>query len=191
VEWKTVVKPHTERINVKRSEFYATIFPVKDEKDFREKLKEVSKRDATHNCWAYRIFSPNGILEHSSDDGEPSGTAGRPILGALKKYDLMNTAIVVTRYFGGVKLGVRGLIEAYSSAAEMAVKGAELRKLRLMKEFEVEVDYQELNNVFRVVEMMGLELVEMDYTERGAKILLRGLEVPENLVIKTIRDVLI
>jgi len=66
-----------------------------------------------------------------------------------------------------------------------------LRKLRLMKEFEVEVDYQELNNVFRIVEMMDLELVEMDYTERGAKILLRGLEVPENLVIKTIRDVLI
>ncbi|ACM23077.1 MULTISPECIES: IMPACT family protein [Thermotoga] len=191
MEWKTVVSPHSERINVKRSEFYATVFPVKDEKDFRKKLKEISKRDATHNCWAYRIFSTEGILEHYSDDGEPGGTAGRPILGVLKKHNLMNTAIVVTRYFGGVKLGVRGLIEAYSTAAELAVNGAKLRPLSLMKEFEVEATFSELNGVFRIIETKKLDLVEMNYTETGARFLLRGVEVPEELNPKTVRDVLI
>ncbi|MCD6551658.1 YigZ family protein [Thermotoga sp.] len=191
MEWRTVVNPHSERINVKRSEFYATVFPVKNEKDFRKKLKEISKRDATHNCWAYRIFSTEGILEHCSDDGEPSGTAGRPILGVLRKYNLVNASIVVTRYFGGVKLGVRGLIEAYSTAAKLAVKGAKTRALTLMKEFEVEVTYPELSNVFRIIETRGLELVEMTYTETGARFLLHGAEVPEELEPKTVRDVLI
>ncbi|PLV60098.1 YigZ family protein [Thermotoga sp. KOL6] len=191
MEWKTVTDFHSERINIKRSEFYATAFPVEGERDFREKLKMVSRRDATHNCWAYRIYSTNGILEHSSDDGEPSGTAGRPILGVLKKYDLMNVAIVVTRYFGGVKLGVRGLIEAYSLAAELAVKGSRIRNLSLVKEFEVEVSYSELNNIFRMIETAGLDLVKTTYTEKGVRLLLHGAKIPEGIEVKDVRDVLI
>lgn len=74
MEWKTVVSPHSERINVKRSEFYATVFPVKDEKDFRKKLKEISKRDATHNCWAYRIFQQR---EYSSTTQTMESPVGR------------------------------------------------------------------------------------------------------------------
>lgn len=77
---------------------------------------------ANHHCWAYRIGAGDAPLEHSSDAGEPAGTAGRPILGAIKRNELTNTLVVVTRYFGGIKLGVRGLIDAYKRAAELAIE---------------------------------------------------------------------
>lgn len=108
--------------NIKRSRFIANVIPCENEETVREKIKDtcIEHRQANHNCWGYVIADP--LTEHSSDAGEPSGTAGRPILGEISRSGLFNVLVIVTRYFGGVKLGVRGLIDAYGSTAAEALK---------------------------------------------------------------------
>ena len=115
---------------VKRSRFIGSVRKVLDAVAAQEKLKEISAKfpKATHYCWAYRIGT-GSVLEHCSDAGEPAGTAGRPILGALKRCGLDNTLLVVTRYFGGIKLGVRGLIDAYGEAARLAAEACEAKEM--------------------------------------------------------------
>lgn len=115
---------------VKRSRFIGSVRKVLDAAEAQEKLKEISAKfpKATHYCWAYRIGT-GSVLEHCSDAGEPAGTAGRPILGALKRCGLDNTLLVVTRYFGGIKLGVRGLIDAYGEAARLAAEACEAKEM--------------------------------------------------------------
>lgn len=109
----------------KRSRFIGSVRVVLSADEATELIKKFPELypKANHHCWAYRIGT-GAALEHCSDAGEPSGTAGRPILGAIKRHELTNTLVVVTRYFGGVKLGVRGLIEAYRAAAELAIERA-------------------------------------------------------------------
>ena len=111
---------------IRRSRFIACLAPCRDEAGCRGFLNDIhaAHRDATHNCWAY-LLGPHPTTEYCSDDGEPSGTAGRPILGAVRRSGMVNVMVVVTRYFGGVKLGVRGLIEAYGLAAERVLAAAE------------------------------------------------------------------
>ncbi|MFR7417801.1 YigZ family protein [uncultured Megasphaera sp.] len=110
---------------IKKSRFIATVCEVKTEQEATAFIESVRKHywDARHNCSAFQIGA-GGQIQRSSDDGEPSGTAGRPILEVLKKRDLTNTAVVVTRYFGGIKLGASGLIRAYSHAATLALDEA-------------------------------------------------------------------
>ncbi|MCF4151006.1 YigZ family protein [Dethiosulfovibrio sp. F2B] len=114
-----IIKEGRFSLKERRSEFIATAVPADTVEEAKEAIESISKKysDARHNCWAYRVGFPK-TTEHCSDDGEPSGSAGRPILGAVVKADLYDLAIVVTRYFGGVKLGVRGLIDAYSASAQ-------------------------------------------------------------------------
>lgn len=124
----TFIAPQKEvdvELTVKRSRFIGSIRIALSPERAGEILKTFPAiyPKANHHCWGYRI-GVNAPLEHCSDDGEPGGTAGRPILGVLKRHALDNTLLVVTRYFGGVKLGVRGLIEAYGETAELAVKEA-------------------------------------------------------------------
>ncbi len=115
---------------VKRSRFIGSVRVALNAEEAQTKLKEIAVKypKATHYCWAYRIGT-NNILEHCSDAGEPAGTAGRPILGALKRCELDNTLIVVARYFGGIKLGVRGLIDAYGEAARLATEACEAKEM--------------------------------------------------------------
>ncbi|MDR1515772.1 MAG: YigZ family protein [Synergistaceae bacterium] len=122
-EYNTVSAPTDIEITIQRSRFIASLRRVNGQDNFNAALKEIaaSYPKATHYCWAYR-FNANPVLEYASDAGEPAGTAGRPILGALKKYDLQNTMAVVTRYYGGIKLGVKGLISAYGGATLLAVE---------------------------------------------------------------------
>lgn len=112
---------------IKKSRFIATVCEVKSEDEASAFIDEVKKKywDARHNCSAYQV-GPDGRFQRSSDDGEPAGTAGRPILEVLKKQGLTNTAIVVTRYFGGIKLGASGLIRAYSHTAALGLKAADI-----------------------------------------------------------------
>ena len=128
---------------IKKSRFIASVRLSGSEVEAREKLKEIQNehRQASHNCWAYRI-GPEPPAEYHSDDGEPSGTAGKPILGAILRADVTNTLLVVTRYFGGIKLGVRGLIEAYSSSATDALEAAGRVKKRKTKEYRFSVPYE-------------------------------------------------
>lgn len=129
-------------IVVKRSRFIASLRVELDTETANTTLKTFPTLypKANHHCWAYRIGMPTA-LEHCSDDGEPSGTAGRPILGVLKRHSLNNTLLVVTRYFGGIRLGVRGLIEAYGEAAELAVKEAGTAEMELCNKLELACGY--------------------------------------------------
>jgi uncharacterized YigZ family protein len=122
-QYLTIENPIDCEITIQRSRFIASLRAAKNRADFDREMTAINHAfpKATHYCWAYR-FSDSIVLEHSSDAGEPSGTAGRPILGALKKFSLLNIMAVVTRYYGGVKLGVKGLIAAYSLAAIEAIE---------------------------------------------------------------------
>ena len=130
-------------LTVKRSRFIGSVRISLDPDDAAEKIKcfpEICPK-ANHHCWAYRIGTEN-ILEHCSDAGEPAGTAGRPILGMLKRHSMQNTLLVVTRYFGGIKLGVRGLIEAYGEAAELAVTEAGSVEMELNLLLDLSCSYE-------------------------------------------------
>ena len=130
-------------LTVKRSRFIGSVRIALDPDEASEKLKGFAEifPKANHHCWAYRIGTEN-ILEHCSDAGEPAGTAGRPILGMLKRHSLQNTLLVVTRYFGGIKLGVRGLIEAYGEAAELAVTEAGSVEMELNLLLDLSCSYE-------------------------------------------------
>ena len=129
-------------------------------------------RDATHNCRAYVINN----IEYSSDDGEPSGTAGKPILGAIKKSGLMNVMIVVTRYFGGVKLGVRGLIDAYGGVAEKVLELAgSVLKIKT-REIEFSFNYNDTGIINRLLEQNDARNIFYEYGENVSV----KAEIPEN-----------
>ncbi len=130
-------------LTVKRSRFIGSVRIALDPDEASEKLKGFAEifPKANHHCWAYRIGTEN-IQEHCSDAGEPAGTAGRPILGMLKRHSLQNTLLVVTRYFGGIKLGVRGLIEAYGEAAELAVTEAGTVEMELNLQLDLSCSYE-------------------------------------------------
>ncbi|MCD6449049.1 MAG: YigZ family protein [Thermotogaceae bacterium] len=140
MEMKVPKGTHRNKINIKRSIFIATVSRAYSVEEAKEFIKKVSREfsDATHNCWAYRVYEDATILEHSSDAGEPSGTAGISILNAIKSLNFYNTAVVVTRYFGGVKLGVKGLREAYSKSAKSALEAVEYTIVKPMNIYRVQ-----------------------------------------------------
>jgi len=143
----------------RRSRFVARLFVAGTEESAKNCVRDISQKysDATHNCWAYRVGFPQ-IHEYWSDAGEPSGTAGKPIEGAIQRADITNTVIVVTRYFGGIKLGVRGLIEAYGGAADMAIQKAGRATKRLCRMALVKTPYEHVSGLMR-------QLKEMDVSE--------------------------
>lgn len=126
-QYLCVAEPVDRECVITRSRFIASIRVASNRAEFDSEMRAITRLypKATHYCWAYR-FNAFPILEHSSDAGEPAGTAGRPILGALKKNSLLNVMAVVTRYYGGVKLGVKGLIAAYGKTTLMALEGAQI-----------------------------------------------------------------
>ena len=124
--FKTIKENVSAEIVEKKSKFIANIFYVETREEAESIIKDINKKyhDARHNCYAYRIYSESGIIEKSSDDGEPSGTAGAPMLTILSKNNLANVLVIVTRYFGGILLGTGGLVKAYSSATTVALENA-------------------------------------------------------------------
>lgn len=148
------VKPEgNDQIIIQKSRFIGYVRRVKTEEETQAFIQEIKKKhyDATHNCSAY-IIGEHDEIQKANDDGEPSGTAGVPILEVLKKQGLKDTAVVVTRYFGGIKLGAGGLIRAYGSTTSQAIKTTGIVKRQLMKGFSITVDYGllgKLENVLR------------------------------------------
>ncbi len=141
----------------KRSRFFGDVRIVFSEEEARNALRELAQEtpDANHHCWAYRMGYPR-IREYWSDDGEPSGSAGKPIFGALLRAEVTNCLVVVTRYFGGIKLGVRGLIEAYGQVAKSALAATPLVARRLERRGTVVLGY-DLHHVFcRRLQEMGV-----------------------------------
>ncbi|ONN26616.1 hypothetical protein XJ44_06980 [Thermosipho affectus] len=176
--YRTVFGRYEKKINIKRSIFIATISHADDSEEAREFIREISRsyNDATHNCPAYRVIEHEQIVEFSSDNGEPSGTAGRPILGVLRKFDLLNVVVVVTRYFGGVKLGVRGLIDAYSSVVEKALAEIKIVKMVPIKVYRIKVDYNKYGKVMQELHYLNFEIIGTEYFGNFAYIDVRGNE---------------
>ena len=130
----------------KKSKFIANLFYIENQKQAEDIIKQTKKKyyDARHNCVAYRVVDGDSIIEKSSDDGEPSGTAGAPMLNILQKNNLCNILVIVTRYFGGILLGTGGLVRAYSGATMLAIDKSE--KVLKVKVIEADVDI-EYNNL--------------------------------------------
>jgi uncharacterized YigZ family protein len=135
--------PGQSDLTVQRSRFLGLALPASDETTAREALAAVRQRyhDARHVCCAWRLGAPPPPREFRHDDGEPAGTAGEPLLGAIRRADLTNTVVVVVRYFGGVKLGTGGLARAYGAAAALAIDTAPRAELELGRRFELRFPY--------------------------------------------------
>jgi len=157
-------------IRVKGSRFIGQAFHATGEEDARARLSVIRRRyhDATHHCFAVRIGSPEGVLERFDDDGEPSGTAGTPILSALRGGQLFDGLVVVTRYFGGTKLGTGGLARAYGKAAREALGAAPTRTVRRLVTLDVTCTYDDLGVVEALLarEGRGGSSVERTFTDR-------------------------
>ena len=143
--YKTINKNVSAEITEKKSKFIANIYKISNREEAENKIKEMKKHyfDARHNCSCYRVMEGNQIIEKSSDDGEPSGTAGAPMLNILQRNNLCNIVVIVTRYFGGILLGTGGLVRAYSEATSKAIEEAEILECIEGEKFEVNIQYSE------------------------------------------------
>ncbi len=164
--YKTIESPAEGYITEKKSKFISFIFPVKAAEEVKEIVDEHRKKyyDARHVCWAYMLGSSREEYR-SNDDGEPSGTAGRPILGQINSNELTNVIILVIRYFGGTLLGTSGLIKAYKEAAEDAIKNAEIVEKTLDETFFIHFEYLLLNDVMRILKQFENVSWEQDFNE--------------------------
>lgn len=160
----TLAEPAEALYKEKGSKFLAYAYPVSSEEQIRECLEALRKRyyDATHHCYAWRLGA-DGQNYRVNDDGEPSSTAGRPILGQLLSYGVTDVLVVVVRYFGGTKLGVSGLIAAYKESAAAVLSEAQIVERTVDVRFEVEFGYLVMNDVMRVVKEMRPEVLEQRF----------------------------
>lgn len=149
--YNTIEKPSVAEFKDRGSRFIAFSFPVKDVNDFKEKLAIVKKEHpkATHHCFAYRI-GLEGTIYRVSDDGEPSGSAGRPILGQIDSKQVTDVLIIVARYFGGTLLGVPGLINAYKTAAALVLQVTPLVQKPVLINYRVQFNYTQMNDVMTI-----------------------------------------
>lgn len=151
----------------KASRFLSLAVPVTSEEEVKRKLEEIRKAyyDANHHCFAYRL-GKTGETYRYSDDGEPSGTAGRPIHGQILSRGLSDVLVVVTRYFGGTKLGVPGLINAYRTAASEALDHAEKVEILITDSLEIVFEYPKMNDAMRILKDSGVNILHIESGER-------------------------
>ena len=161
----------------KKSRFISYIAPVYTEQEAVEFINSIKKKhyNATHNCSAFSL-GENSEIQRSSDDGEPSGTAGIPILEVLRKEGLSNTVIVVTRYFGGIMLGAGGLVRAYTQGAADAIKAAGIMRLQPYSIYHTTVDYSLLNKIQHEISKKDYILADIEYLDT---VTLKILVVPQ------------
>lgn len=154
----------TAEYEIKKSIFLSAVKHVETEESAREFLQEMKKKyfDATHNCSAW-ILGENGDKQKSNDDGEPGGTAGNPILDAIKKNELTNIAVVVTRYFGGIKLGAGGLIRAYSHTAALGIANSKIVQMTTFQKIAVTLEYPFLAQVENFLRNKKIRVENSEY----------------------------
>lgn len=164
--YKTIVKPSEEALfKDKNSKFFGYAFPVISEEEIKAHLEDLKKKhhQARHWCYAWQIGKDEEHRQlRANDDGEPSNSAGMPIYGQIQSFDVTDILIVVVRYFGGVKLGVGGLIRAYKTAAQMALENSKIVKRTIDEIFEIHFDYPEMNIVMRIIKENDLSVIEQD-----------------------------
>ena len=150
--YKTIAEAVEVNMRERSSKVLSFIYPVQNEEQLKEALDALHKRyfDATHHCYAWRL-GPRGEQFRANDDGEPSGTAGKPILGQMLSHEITDCLIVVVRYFGGTKLGVPGLIAAYKEAAANAIEAANVIEKTVDRHLQIDFPYLVMNDVMRVI----------------------------------------
>ena len=171
-------------LEVKRSRFLAQAVPVESPDAALRALPSLSTADATHNCWAFRC----GDAYRSSDDGEPAGTAGRPILAAIDGQGLDRVLVVVTRWYGGIKLGAGGLVRAYGGAAAECLRTAQREPLVLFDEVELAFDFDDTGLVHAALAAHGAERLAEDHGAAGARLRLRVRADESAALARRLRD---
>ena len=159
--YKTIEIPSEEVLfKEKNSKFYGYTFPVTNEEQVKERITELKKQHhaARHWCYAFQIGTENKYYR-ANDDGEPNNSAGAPIYGQIQSFDVTNILIVVVRYFGGVKLGVGGLISAYKTASQLALENATIVEKTIDVHFLITFDYKNMNKVMRVIKEHQLQII--------------------------------
>ena len=162
----TIDKPYENLIEIKKSKFISYAFPVDNQVEVLDILQKLRKehKEATHVCFAYVLNSPN--LEKASDDGEPDGTAGKPILDVIKKNNLHDILVIVVRYFGGIKLGAGGLVRAYSTSAGDVVKQCRIGYTKLMTEFQIITEIKNSKSLLEILRKSSVEVSNQIYTDK-------------------------
>jgi uncharacterized YigZ family protein len=162
--YKTISVESKGSYKEKGSKFLAFVFPVISEEEIKEKLAMLRKEyhDARHHCYAYRLGYDKSVFR-INDDGEPSGTAGRPIYGQIVSHDLTRVLIVVIRYFGGIKLGIPGLINAYKTATKDALEKASIITRIIQEEYQVRFDYNVMNSVMKVLKEEEAVIIRQEF----------------------------
>lgn len=162
---KIISVPGSSDVEVKKSHFLCALRNVRSEEEARAFIEEIRKKhyDARHNCFAMRIGTPDSVFEKSGDDGEPQGTAGKPMLEILKGADLYDVCAVVTRYFGGTLLGTGGLVRAYSDSLREALEASEIGELTEGTEFKIQCGYSLAEKIKRLARDSGIHTLNEEY----------------------------
>lgn len=166
--YKTITTPTPEVLfKEKNSKFFCYAYPVTTEEEIKGHLEALRKQHhgAVHWCYAFQLGTTTKY-HRANDDGEPSGTAGLPIYGQIQSFDLTNVLVVVVRFFGGIKLGVGGLIQAYREGARLALTEAEIVEHTIDAHYELEFDYAQMNKVMRLVKERNLRIVSQQMDMR-------------------------
>lgn len=173
----------------RNSKFLYYAFPVRSEEEVKERQAELKKKyyDARHHCYAF-VIGRDGDFFRASDDGEPNHTAGDPILGQIRSHNLTNTLIVVVRYFGGTKLGVSGLINAYKTSASMAIEENEIIEEQVKERVSIHFPYPVMNDVMKLVKQYELEILDQEMT-LDCKMTLEFREKLKETVLETLEDI--
>ena len=166
--FQTIGTPGEGSYTEKRSRFLSFAIHVESEEEAKERVAEIRKKfyDARHVCYAYSLGADRARTR-TNDDGEPSGTAGKPILGQLLAFDVTDTLAVVVRYFGGVKLGTGGLTVAYKTAAAEALRDAEVVEKIIYASLSIEASYADVDMVMRLAHEKGARIAQQTYTDSG------------------------
>lgn len=185
-EFTTIKDTIQAEIIEKKSKFIANLFYVESAEQAEDIIKETKKRyhDARHNCVAYRIIEDEKIVEKASDDGEPSGTAGMPMLQILKSNNLANVLVIVTRYFGGILLGTGGLVRAYSNSLIKAIEKSQKQEKCLGVEIELNIEYPEFENFKYYCKKNKINIINTNYSEN----IVCNIELEESKKQKLLED---
>lgn len=165
--FKSIEKNTTAEIVEKKSKFISNLYYIESVEEAEDLIKQANKKyfDARHNCYAFSVVTENGIVNRFSDDGEPSGTAGGPMLNILTSQNLSNILIIVTRYFGGILLGTGGLVKAYTTASLEALNKASLVQKELGEEVKLVVNYPDLEKLKYYLKQNSINIADIEYEE--------------------------
>ncbi|MCO5947842.1 IMPACT family protein [Mucilaginibacter flavidus] len=181
--YRTIEKPVEGLFRDRGSKFLAFAYPVNNETELKNNLTQLKAEHskANHHCWAMRL-TPDRSIFRINDDGEPSGTAGRPILNTLLSRDLTNLAVVVVRYFGGTLLGVPGLINAYKVATEEALQQAVIVEKTVNDIYSIEFNYLQMNDIMRLIKEDNLAIIEQSFDNNcSITVSIRKMQVNQTL----------